>query len=427
MTASQSAAPRRGSTYVLVLGLSAIIMTLALGAMVVARLQARQGRGTADVAHARLSAHAAIQMGRRIIKNDPDWRQNHPNGTWWTKPLGSGGATASLQVIDPADGDLADDDLEPVVLTGTGTRNLAAQKMRVTLLADATGLGCLQTALHAGNDLKFNACTVQCNQAVSANNNVDASGADVWADAEAANDVSGGTYHGTTTARVDSRSMPDPSTILDEYKSRGTWIPQWALPWEDGARTIAEVVLSPGHNPYWPYSLNTNGIYYIPCQGRNVCIRDCRIVGTLVLLNAGGDNTRLEGSVHWEPAVENYPALLVDGKLTFALSASALDEAAIPENFNPPHTPYDGQSDADTEDLYPSRIEGLVYADDNAYAASGTHTVHGVIVVGNTFEALPGSLLNLRYDGRYLSDPPPGFIERVDMTVAEGSYRRVVE
>jgi len=423
--AIRSTPPRRGSAYVLVLGLSAIIMTLALGAIALARLQARRGRATADIAHARLCAHAALQVGRRLIKNDPDWRDHFPNGTWGAGvPVGRG--AGSLQGIDPGDGDLADNILEPVVLTGTGSRNLATQTMRVTLLADATGLGCLQTALHAGNDVKFNACTVQCDQTVSANNNLNASGADVWADAEAAGAVSGGTYHGETTSRVDQRSMPDPAAVLNEYKSRGTWIPPWALPWKDGARTIAEGVLSPGHNPYWPYSLNTDGIYYILCEGRSVCIRDCRIVGTLVLLDAGTE-TRLEGSVRWQPAVENYPALLVDGKLTFALSAGALDEAAASQNFNPSHTPYDGHSDADTEDIYPSRIEGLVYADDDAYAAAGTHTVHGVIVVGNTFEVEPGSLLNLRYDARFLNDPPPGFIERVDMKVSEGSYRRVVE
>jgi len=424
-TPIQSTAPRRGSTYVLILGLSAIIMTMALGAMALARLQSRQGRGTADVAHARLGAHAAIQMGRRIIKADADWRDHYPNGSW-SADVPTGRGTASLQVVDPGDGNLADDDLEPVVLTGTGERGLAVQKMQVTLLADATGLGCLQTALHTGNDLKFNACTVRCDQTVSANDDVDASGAEVWADAEAASDVTGGTYRGTTTAGVDPRSMPDPSTVFNEYQSRGTRIPRWDLPWDDDARTIAEVVLSPGHNPYWPYSQNANGIYYIPCGGQSVCIRDCRIVGTLVLLDAGS-NTRIEGSVNWEPAVENYPALIVQGRLSFRQSAGALDEEALAKNFNPAHTPYGGQSDSDVSDFYPSRIEGLIYVENDAFAAAGTHTVHGVIVVGNTLTAEPGSLLNLRYDARFLNDPPPAFLERVDMKVAEGSYHRVVD
>jgi len=424
-TAVRSTVPRRGSTYVLILGLSAVIMTMALGAMALARLQARRGRATADIAHARLCAHAALQMGRLLIKADADWRDHYPNGTWGADvPAGRG--TASLQVVDPGDGNLADDALEPVVLTGTGTRGLATQKMRVTLLAEAKAFGCLQTALHADNDLDFNNCTVQCDQTVSANNSIAASSADIYADAEAHADVNGAAYHGTTTAGVDARSMPNPATVFNTYQGRGAWIPQWALPWEDGARTIAEVVFSPGRNPYWPGTTNPQGIYYVTCEGQDVCIRDCRIVGTLVLLNAG-PNTRIEGSVNWQPAVENYPALLVDGNLTFRQSAAALDEEALARNFNPGHTPYDGQSDGDILDCYPSRIKGLIYVKNNAFAEPGTHTVHGVIVVGNTFKANPGGLLNLRYDARFLNDPPPAFIERIDMKVAEGSYQRVVD
>ncbi|MFO8012810.1 MAG: hypothetical protein R6X20_05825 [Phycisphaerae bacterium] len=424
-TATPSTTPRRGSTYVLVLGLSAIIMTMALGALALARIQARQGRGTADVAHARHCAAAAVELGRLRIKAEPNWRINYPNGTWGTDmPVGRG--TASLQVIDPGDGDLADDDLDPVVLTGTGVSGGATQKIRVTLLADAKAYGCLQTALHADNDLKFNSATVQCDQTVSANSDVDASGADIWADAEAASDVTGAVYHGTTTSRVDRRSMPDPDDVFAEYQSRGVVIPHWAIPWDDGVRVIDEAIFSPNHNPYWPYTTDSEGIYVIQCEGRDIRITDSRIVGTLVLLNAGG-NTRIEQAVHWEPAVANYPALLVDGKFTFHLDGGALDEDLENENFNPPHTPYQGQSDGDEEDCYPSQIKGLIYVKDDTYVGAGTANVEGAIVVVNTFEAQPNSLLNLRYDPELVNNPPPGFIERVDMKVAEGSYQRVVD
>jgi hypothetical protein len=337
-----------------------------------------------------------------------------------------GRGTASLDVIDPGDGNLADDALEPVVLTGTGVCGEAVQKVQVTLLADPTGFGCLQAALHADNDVKFNAATVLCDQVVSSNNNINASSADVYADAEAANDVKGTTYHGTTTSRVDRRSMPDPDDVFAAYQSRGTWIPHWAIPWDDGERLMDEVIFSPGHNPFWPYTLNAEGIYVIDCNGQDIRIRDCRIVGTLVLLNAGG-NTRVDRAVHWEPAVENYPALLVEGKFTFRLDGGALDEDMENENYNPPHTPYQGQSDGDEEDSYPSSIKGLIYVKDDTWCTSVTTTVHGVIVVENSFEVVPGTLLNLRYDSRYLNDPPPGFVERIDMVVAEGSYRRVVD
>jgi hypothetical protein len=424
-TATPSTPPHRGSTYVLVLGLSAIIMTMALGAMAVARIQARQGRGTADVAHARLSADAAVELGRLVIKTDPSWRVTFPNGSWGTDvPLGRG--TASLDVIDPGDGNLADDALEPVVLTGTGVAGGATQKIRLTLLADPKTYGCLQTALHAGNDVNLNSCTVHCDQTVSANDDVVASGASVYAGAEAADSVSGGTYHGTTAAGVDIRSMPDPDAVFSEYQSRGTWIPHWAIPWNGSAREMDEVIFSPGHNPFWPYMTNPSGIYVIDCQGQSVCIRDCRIVGTLVLLNAGG-GTRIEQAIHWEPAVANYPALLVDGNLSLREDGTALDEDMENENYNPAHTPYNGQSDGDEEDQYASRIEGLIYVTNDVFAGAGPHTVKGAIVVGHNFTAEPNCFLNLQYDPELVNNPPPGFIERVDMKVAEGGYERVVD
>src|SRR5687767_14232573 len=67
-------------------------------------------------------------------------------------------------------------------------------------------------------------------------------------------------------------------------------------------------LLSPDNNP-WGLEKNANGIYWVNCGGRRVVIRDSRILGTLVLRDA--NEVTVEGSVHWEPAVEGYPALLV--------------------------------------------------------------------------------------------------------------------
>jgi len=424
-TAMARARFRRGSTYVLVLGLSAIIMTMALGALALARIQARQGRGTADVVHARLAASAAVEIARLIVKTDPNWRTNYPNGTW-ASGVPVGGGTGTLQAVDPGDGNLADDPLEAVVLTGTGARGVATQKIQVTLLAQARAYGCLQTALHAGHDVILSSCTVQCDQTLSANHNVAASSASVHAAAEAVDRVSGDTYYGTTTEGVDARSMPGAATVLSEYQGRGVAIPYSAIPWNDGMREIDEAIFSPAHNPYWPYTTDPEGIYVIQCAGNDIRIRDSRIVGTLVLMDAGA-NTRMEGAVHWQPAVANYPALLVDGDLTFALDGGVLDEDMENENFNPSHTPYGGEADSDQVDVYPSRIEGLVYIEHDVSVASATVTVRGTVVIGHDLKVEANGLLLFQYDPDLLNNPPPGFIERIDMIVSEGSYQRVVD
>ena len=425
MNVPASAATHKGSAYVLVVGLTALVMTLAVGAIAVARIQARRGRADADVTQARLLAHAAVEMGRFLVKSDPQWRVHYPNGTWGADAL-NGLGQGVLEGIDPNDADLTDDELDPLVLVGTGARGAATQAMQVTLLAYAEGYGCLQTALYAGNAISFNTCTVQADQIVAAGNSINASAASIYANAEAANAINGVTYYGTKTTGVAARSLPSPTTVFDTYQALGSRISRWALPISDGARVIAEVVLSPASNPFSPFGTNSQGVYYIECDGENVRIRNCRIVGTLVLRNAGA-GSRVEGSVNWEPAVANYPALLVEGNMAFQFSAAALDELTFWDNFNPFGTPYQGQSDNDLWDFYPSRIKGLVYVKTNAVARAGTQTFHGVVIAGNTFTAEAGSVLNLRYDATYLNDLPPAFRERVLMKVADGSYERHVD
>jgi len=422
-----SRAARPGSTYVLVVGLTALVMTLALGAIAVARIQARRDRADADVVQARLLAHAAVEMGRLFIKNDPLWRTHYPNGTWGTCALNNLGHGA-LKGIDPNDGDLADHELDPLVLIGTGVSGAATQAMEVTLQAHPKAYGCLEVSLYAGSDLTLNACTVQSDQIIATGQDGTASAAAVYAAAEASGDLNGAIYFGTTTAGVAARSLPDPSTVFDTYQALGTRISRFRLPYSssEDARILAGVVLSPARNPYWPYDTNSQGVYFIECDGCNVCIRNCRIVGTLVLRNAGL-GSRVEGSVHWEPAVANYPALLVEGRMAFQFAALSLDEESLGVNFNPYGTPYGGEWDNDVQDFYPSRIKGLVYVKKNAVVRAGTQTFDGVVIAGKSFTAEDGSVLNLHYDATYLNDPPPAFRERILMKPATGSYERHVD
>ena len=112
----------------LILGLSLIVTVLALGAIAAVRARSRASLGMEDVAAARLYAHAAIEIGRLRIATIPAWRASFPNGVWQTNaPVGSG--TYTLEGIDPGDGDLADDDTDPVVLIGTGKKGPARQKI----------------------------------------------------------------------------------------------------------------------------------------------------------------------------------------------------------------------------------------------------------------------------------------------------------
>jgi hypothetical protein len=232
--------------------------------------------------------------------------------------------------------------------------------------------------------------------------------------------------------------MPDPATVFDYYKTNGTWISFTSLPTSSGVRTIAENVIGPGYNPYGPQTpqqTNPQGIYVVDCQSQMIQIRDTRIVGTLVLLNVGGGSC-IYDSVNFEPAVANYPTLLVEGRMDLVYTNIALSDGGG-RNYNPPGAPYMGDEDTVEDDTYPSVIKGLVYISGDSSTGLGSIpvsykediyvTIDGVFVVGNTyFQTSNPCDLDLTYSQTYLDNPPPGFAGPPVMLVSQGSWRQLV-
>lgn len=412
---------RRGSVYIAILGVAMLLTVLGLGALMLRRIERRISSRTTDVAEARLYARAAIEMGLLRIKNDPNWR-NSPNGVWESnKPIGSG--TYTLEGIDPDDGVLNDSDLDPVVLIGTGVRGSAQQKIQVRLVAEVKGLTCLEVSLHASNDVVFSSATVTGNQIISANNGAGASSASIAPAVEAVNSISGGTYDGGITTGITPRAMPDSGTVFDYYIANGTSINIADLPLSGGYRYMDTQVLSPATNPYGSHQTNPQGIYVIDCIGAKLAIQNCRIVGTLVVLNTGACEVY---AVNWEPAAANYPAMLVQGTVEFYQTASGMLEEGPPLsfNFNPPGTPYNTVEDTDTSDSYPVGIKGLVYVSGDLTTWQSP-ALDGAVVVGNT--ATINTQLDVRYQPTFLNSPPPGFQTAARMGISPGSWRKLVD
>jgi len=129
---------RRGSAYVLVLTTSMIVTVIGVSALTAVRLRHRTAEMDRSVAHAALCARSAVDMGLFWIGNDPDWRENRPNGDWQTaQPLEAG--EYDLSVTDPTDGDLTNSWSDPVVVRGTGRYGRARVVYEVTLEADPRG------------------------------------------------------------------------------------------------------------------------------------------------------------------------------------------------------------------------------------------------------------------------------------------------
>ena len=415
---------RRASIYIAVLGYAALVTVIGLSALLTIRVQRRSAEGESDLVEARLHARSAIELGIWVVNNDPNWRTTQSIGAWATdEAIGTG--TYSLEAADPNDSDLANSITDSLLLTSTGSSGVARHRTQITLEAEIKPLGCLEVALHAGDDLNLSGVLLQSDHTISANGSVNAISAGIEADVEAVLAVTGETYYGSTTSGIAARTMPD-SAVFNDYLANGTSISIFDLPsidTDDGTRwRIREAVLSPASNPYGA-TTNPQGIYVIDCMNQEIRIEHSRIVGTLVLLNPSAFSA-VKNSVSWQPAVDNYPALLVRGSMAIALDSEPLSESARETNFNPPGTPYLTVEDSDEEDDYPSRIAGLVYVSENL-SIFRSPILEGVTIAGQTLTAT--GMIDLTYKSMYFDNPPPGFFTVPRMLIEKGSWKQVVD
>jgi hypothetical protein len=189
---------------------------------------------------------------------------------------------------------------------------------------------------------------------------------------------------------------------------------------------LEKALLSPTSNPYG--AVNASGLYVINCNGADLIIRDVRIVGTL-LVNNPGPNSRVEGLVAWEPAIANYPTLLVDGNMRIELATGRLAEKSIMVNLNPPGTPYryfGGMSDANRTGYCDSEIRGLVYAS-GRLTLGGRSQFYGPVISRGDI-VVTSQQITLRYDDTYSLRPPPAFEDlRPIPQILAGSIQQVVD
>ena len=415
---------QRGSTYIVVLGSSMVVAVIGLAAITATRMERRSTEGMTDVSTARFYAQSAIELGCYLIGSDANWRTNRVNGTWVSnRVIGTG--TLSLLGVDPNDANLSDSPTDPLVLTGIGLEGEARYNLQVWLQAQIPPLACLETAVQAGSGVTFTSATVTCNQIISSNTDTTATASTVTADLEAVGAINGATYVGTQTTGITARKMPS-ATAFDFYVNNGTAIPFANIPIVTSVATIENAVISPASNPYGA-TTNAQGIYVINCGGNRLRIHNCRVVGTVVLLNTSTDSEVID-SVAWEPAVANYPALMVSGSIVLAMSNVALSETTIGVNFNPSGTAFEGSVDADTSDVYRSIIEGLVYVSGGATIYNQT-TIDGGLIVGGTVtcQAPSGtSAPSFGYRAIYYNNPPPGFTDTPKMILSPGTWKQVV-
>lgn len=579
---------RRGSIYIMTLGTALIVAVLAAAALLAVRVQRRQADLTQEILQARLNARTGLEMALFRIESSSNWRTGLAGDTWAT-PAATRTGTYSFTGVDPDDGNLIDNNFDPVLITAIGTCGLATQKIAVQLKVRNKGLRCLEPVINSKGNLVFDSTTVNGDRLVSSNAKTSATnGSQIYVKAESKLTLTasgGSVFHaGTNTVGTWPRVMPVASKVLVYYETNGTPIaasdlPQWdaeqlinpdmnattgwepidtctltvdveesQTPWSilvdgrsapgDGpsqiitekiqsgatyavtadAKVVSEAamdlrvsmqvvstgsgtqvfstawtavdstafvtlagnltptwtgslvearwfvesktssaafwlddaglvdanaqagflalhrtVLSPSVNPFGAGTTNGQGIYVIDCEASPISIKDCRIVGTLVLLNYDDTQSLIHGSMSWEPSVEsmdpavtNLPILLANEALQFDTSAADLDEGLVNVNFNPIGTPYEGAEDSDKQDVVPSLLDGLIFVNGDLDVMSSLR-LHGVMVSAG-IATFTDADVNATYNSLYYwYNAPPGFEAEPAVDIDPGSFRQVVD
>ncbi len=407
------------------MGVTLIVAVMAAVGMSIARLEMRIHQGQRDQEEARLLAQSAVEFAVNWADQTNNWRSRVTNNVEST-PENFGGGTIGWKFVD-VDGDLADDLTDVITLYGYGRVGGSVVVESVVLRPSGAPLSCLEVALLSDSELELSGgapatTKITSDQILGTNESCETSGnAQFDANVEAVDDASGD-ITGTATTGVAVRVLPG-ENVFDYYVANGTVIDYTSLEVEGSARRIRSTLLSPQSNPFG--ATNPEGIYVIDCQGGDLRIYWSRIVGTLVLLNAGSES-KVAAEVHWEAAVANYPALLVQGNMSFDLSGffgnQTLYEMTLSTNFNPPGTPYQGVEDTNQSTIYPSTIHGLVYLTGEGKVTDDSNMTG--CIVAKEFEVEEGQALIINYSDIYWNHPPPGFANGDQMQVQRGSWKR---
>ncbi|WP_166831148.1 hypothetical protein [Thalassoroseus pseudoceratinae] len=416
---------RGGFLYVAVLLVTIIVSMISLAAMSVAQSQLKMATGTTDIEQIRVLARSGIELGMAQIQSDSNWQANIVHGTEHpSSPVGANGGTMTWRLDDDPGGN-------GKLLTGIGRKDGSEYRLQVgvgTGGSNTVGVPMLVGGtLWVGNyttdeSLVINGGPIRCNSTVTN-----------WgilnSDLEAQGFSNTGSYSGTATVPGGNHAMPDPQTVFDYYVSQGTAIPTGPLDDGLGGLSMDDVLFSPSNNPYG--TPNSDGIYIIDCGGKSLSMQNLRVVGTLVIINGGTGTTgtSLKKEVNFEPAYNNYPSLLVQGDLELRITSGSLSEADAGTNFNPSGTPWQGNTDSDTSDSYPSRMAGIVYATGNMTLHGGNKNesflLNGVLICNGNVVLEKQCQASVDFDSTASNDPPPGFGSSNNGEIIPGTWTRV--
>jgi hypothetical protein len=351
----------------MILGVSAVLMVIGLAAVSVARIDTRNVSADNDWSEAQTLALSAAENALARIAVTDDWRSRLSGVV--TVAMGRG--TMQWQITDDADGQLADDEQDPVLIVAIGQVGASRYKLGLRCLVEGLPLEALARCVHCGGDITMDKDSQLTVIGGSASTNsdfhADKKKAELAGDLEADGVWWKQNVTGNVTKHATPLTMPE-AKVVDTYRALATDI--------SGRTLINRQAIGPGRNPWG--TANADGVYYLSAPGADVTLRDSRILGTLVVRCR---RLTIDKTVLLENYRKDMPALIVDGDLVldFESYGSQLREGDEGTNFNPAGVPYGGLSDSDKSDSYPSEIRGLVHVR-GGLTLKRTALVRGAIV-----------------------------------------------
>ena len=185
-------------------------------------------------------------------------------------------------------------------------------------------------------------------------------------------------------------------------------------------------MLGPGYNPWG--TPNADGVYVIQSSS-DITLHNVRVYGTLVVMNPG-HKTILDNTVLLQAYRSDYPALICTGDcvMQFTSPNVTMSEATNGVNYNPPGAPYNGITDSDMTDTYPSEIDGLVHIC-GMLTVSQPCLIRGAVIVGSTNSnafQVTASQMQVIYNPSLYTSPPQYYETQVQMVPQTGTWLPVV-
>lgn len=130
-------AARRGTVYILVLGITTMLVVFGIAGAMIARVTVEQGQLQEELTKAKLAAEVALDVRHKQIDGQNAWRGSVGDNTW-SKNNNIADAKVYFKYVDEYDGTIANDNTQPFRLYAKAEVGQAVRVYSVEFVPDDT-------------------------------------------------------------------------------------------------------------------------------------------------------------------------------------------------------------------------------------------------------------------------------------------------